>query len=68
MDSVLQIVETGSFTSKERLSESIESLSQRAKLCRERMARGVMSVTMAANEIEACNTWIECFKELKNSL
>jgi len=68
MTTVAEIVETGSFTSKERLNETIEALQQRAKLCRERMARGVMSLTMAANEIQACNNWIECFKELKNIL
>lgn len=66
--SVQEIVETGSFTSKDRLTETIEALTQRSKFCRDRMAKGIMSVTMAANEIEACNTWIECFKELKNSL
>ena len=68
MESLEQIIETGSFTSKERLTETITALNERVRSYRERAARGVMSVTTAANEIYVCNNWIECFKELKNSL
>lgn len=68
MISINDIVETGSFTSKARLNEVIASLEKRSKLCRERLARGTMSVTMAADEIYACNNWIECFIEMRDDL
>lgn len=68
MSSLNEIVETGSFTSKARLNEVIASLEKRAKLCRERLVRGTMSVQGAADEIYACNNWIECFIEMRDDL
>lgn len=68
MDSIEQIVETGSFTSKDRLTEAIAALNQRSKYYRDQMSKNRISVEKAANEIYACNTWAKCFIEMRDSL
>lgn len=68
MDSIEQIVETGSFTSKDRLTEAIAALNQRCRYYREQMAKNKITIDKAANEILACNTWVECFTEMRDNL
>lgn len=67
MSEIEKIVESG-LNSKDRINEAIEALRNRIKICRHRMINNLMSVDGAANEIYACNNWIDCFTELKNSL
>jgi len=53
MGSIEKIVESGSFTSKDRLTEAIAALRQRAKYCRQQMEKGKISIDKAADDIFA---------------
>lgn len=67
MTEIEKIVESG-LNSKDRITEAIEALKRRARSCRHKMVNNIMSVETARNEIYACNNWIECFTEMRDSL
>jgi len=68
MTPIETIIETGSYTDKSDLARTIESLKCRKQSVRAMFLKSKVTALYTANEIMACDIWIESLRELKNNL